>query len=79
MVYELYFSDAVKEAGQEIISHVTKLPHVEKNANALTQLLRIYHETSEKNHPIRNSSFYITSVPIVKEIEETFQKVANKG
>lgn len=79
MVYELYFTNAVKEAGYEVIRHVSKLHFVEKDANALNKLLEIYHETSEKNHPIRNSSFYITSVPVVKEIEETFQKVSRKG
>jgi hypothetical protein len=79
MVYELYFSETVKEAGHEIINHVSKLPYVKKGKDALTQLLEIYKETSEKSHHIRNSSFYITSIPIVKEIEESFQKASNKG
>lgn len=79
MVYELYFSETVKEAGHEIINHVSKLPYVKKGKEALTQLLEIYKETSEKSHPIRNSSFYITSIPIIKEIEESFQKASIKG
>lgn len=78
MVYELYFTDVVKEAGHEIIKHVAKLPNVKKGKQAVSQLLEIYNEVSEKSHPIRNSSFYITSVPVVKEIEEGFQKASSK-
>lgn len=79
MVYELYFTDAVKEAGHEIIKHVTKLPNVKKGKQAVAHILEIYNEVSKKSHPIRNSSFYITSVPVVKEIEESFQKASSKG
>ena len=79
MVYELYFTEAVKEADHEIIKHVAKLPNVKKGKQAVSQLLEIYNEVSEKSHLIRNSSFYITSVPVVKEIEESFQKSSSKG
>lgn len=79
MVYELYFTDAVKDAGYEIIKHVAELPSIKKSEEVLSQILRVYNETSEKNHPIRNSTFYVTSIPIIKEIEDTFQKATSKG
>jgi adenine-specific DNA-methyltransferase len=74
MVYELYFEDAVKKSGYEVIKHVQKLPNLKNDSQALVQLIDIYHETFDKNHPIRNSTFYITTIPIIKEIENSFIK-----
>jgi hypothetical protein len=74
MVYELYFEDAVKEAGCEIIKHVKKLPNHKGGKQALEQLLAIYKETSDKNNPIRNSVFFINKIPVIKEIEDSFSK-----
>jgi adenine-specific DNA-methyltransferase len=74
MVYQLYFSDVVIKSGYEIISHVSKLLLVKNSEQALEQILEIYQEVSEKNHPIRASSFFMNSIPIIKEIEESFSK-----
>lgn len=74
MVYELYFNEAVKESGYEIITHIKKLPNLKSGKQALEQLLGIYKETSDKNNPIRNSVFFINKIPVVKEIEDSFSK-----
>jgi hypothetical protein len=74
MVYELYFKEVVKEAGFEIIKYIQNLPDIKSDKYAMEQVLSIYKETNDKNSPIRNSVFFISNVPLVKEIEESFSK-----
>jgi hypothetical protein len=74
MVYELYFEEQVKEKGLEIIKHVEKLPSLAKGKEALSLALEVYDQTFKKDHPIRNSIFYINSIEEVKEIEESLKK-----
>ena len=74
MVYELYFEDAVKAAGCEIIKYIKTLPVFKSGKQALDQLLSIYKETSDKNNPIRNSVFYVNKIPVIQEIEDSFSK-----
>lgn len=74
MVYELYFKEEVKKANCEILNHIQKLPPIINNNLALEQVLNIYKEINDKNNPIRNNSFYISNVSVVKEIEKSFSK-----
>ena len=75
MVYELYFPKEITEAGFNTLKHVDKLPYLKQGKQALSQVLEVYSTISDKKHPICNSVFYISNVPIVKEIETSF---ANK-
>jgi adenine-specific DNA-methyltransferase len=74
MVYELYFGDEVREAGFGIIDNVKQLPDINQDKQAFEQLITIYKDISDKEHPIRNSTFYINTIPTIKEIEESFSK-----
>ncbi|MEC7755370.1 MAG: TaqI-like C-terminal specificity domain-containing protein [Bacteroidota bacterium] len=73
MVYELYFEELVKEKGYDIIKHVKSLPEIESEEN-LSLLRMTYEETSQKNHPIRESIFLIDSIPEIGEISKIYQK-----
>ena len=72
VVYELYFEDQVKKEGLEIIKYVKKLPKLGKK-DPLRQALSLHNETFDKDHPIRNSIFFMSSIPEIKEIEESFK------
>ena len=74
MVYELYFEDIVKEAGFDIIKYIYKLPDINDTKQSIDSLIDIYKKIFDKSNPIRNSTFYINSIPIIKEIEDSFLK-----
>ncbi|HSH64632.1 MAG TPA: TaqI-like C-terminal specificity domain-containing protein [Bacteroidia bacterium] len=75
MVYELYFSELVKESGREVIKYIDKIPFLksEKKDDAImSDALKIYEEIYKKDHPIRNNVFFIDSIPEIKEINQAF-------
>jgi hypothetical protein len=73
MVYELYFEELVKEKRYDIIKLVISLPEIKSEDN-LSLLRKTYEETSQKNHPIRESIFLIDSIPEIGEISKIYQK-----
>lgn len=70
MVYELYFEEHVREKGLEIIKYISEVPEVFKD---LVEVEAVYQKIHDKNHPIRNSIFFIDSIPEIKEISNVYQ------
>ena len=55
VVYELYFPVEVKEAGCEILKHISNLPELKEDCSddkKLQTINRVYKEFSSSNHPI---------------------------
>lgn len=71
MVYELYFSDLLKEAKRDIIKHILPLPILPTNKSISVRdnfIKDIYQEIYNKEHPVRNSLFFMDSIEEIKEI-----------
>lgn len=73
MVYELYFEELVKKKGLELIKWIEKLPEVDEliPERKLSEIILQYEQTYEKDHPVRNSIFFIDSIPEIREITST--------
>lgn len=70
MVYELYFEELVKTNNLEIIKHVAELPDIAgfDDDKSYLEILNSYNKTYQKDSSIRNSIFFIDSIPEIKEI-----------
>ncbi len=71
MVYELYFEDLVKKAGFDVLKYVNKFSTIDNFTSEnekLKYLYDLFESIHVKEHPIRNSIFYIDSIPEIKEI-----------
>ena len=70
MVFELYFEELIKINGLEIIKHVTELPEIAGFDDNIdySEILNSYNLTYQKDSPVRNSIFFIDSIPEIKEI-----------
>jgi len=70
MVYELYFDELVKKNGFEIVKYISELPDLDKSGaiSNYAKILDAYKLTYGTESPIRNSLFFIDSIPEIKEI-----------
>ena len=75
MVIELYFADRLKENKREIIKHILLLPTISENSSISVRdnlLKEIYQKIYNKEHPIRNSLFYMNTIDEIKEINSIY-------
>lgn len=75
MVYELYFDDLLKESKRDVIKHILPLSSlpINKSIPVRDNFIRdIYQKIYDKDHPIRNSLFFMDSIDEIKEINSIY-------
>ena len=76
MVFELYFQELIKDAMLDVIKNVSELPTLFEGSSQekLKLVKELYKKTYAKESPIRNSLFFLDTIPEIKEINEALAK-----
>lgn len=73
LVYELYFGDALRSAGRDLMRHLPTLPAVsiapENRAAALEAIGKAFALLSDRTHPVATNLYYMTAIPDIQIIE----------
>jgi hypothetical protein len=73
LVYELYFGEAMRSAGRDLMQHLPALPSVsnelEKRATTLRTIGEMFTLLSERTHPVATNLYYMTAIPDIQIIE----------
>ncbi|MBL7807778.1 MAG: Eco57I restriction-modification methylase domain-containing protein [Saprospiraceae bacterium] len=73
LVYELYFGEAMRLAGRDVMRHLPVLPAVsiepEKRRAALETIGKMFTLLSERTHPVATNLYYMTAIPDIQIIE----------
>jgi hypothetical protein len=79
LVYELYFSEAMRLSGRDLMRHLPILPAVSfeqgKVAASLATIGEVYNLLSERTHPVATNLYYMTSIPDIQIIENLKSEV----
>jgi len=77
MVYELYFSEEIKNVGKAIIKHLGELKPIDENMSDEKKLAIIQSEFDrlyDPKHPVRNNLETLDSVDVVRIIRDALRK-----
>lgn len=73
LVYELYFGEAMRAAGRDLMRYLPTLPVVsiqpEHRAAALHSIDEVFAVLSERTHPVATNLYYMTVIPDIQVIE----------
>lgn len=73
LVYELYFGEALRAAGRDLMRHLPAFPSIsfepQQRAKALHAIAEVFAVLSERTHPVTVNLYYMSTVPDIKIME----------